>query len=102
MIISLILLVPVLTIALWAFFRFRPHGNPKRALFLYNSSIIMVAIVFSLFLTYEIYGKLAGTSDHAWWPILALTGSSVIIILCLAVGGVLRNFVIFRNSIRQK
>ena len=98
MILSLIILVPLVIISLWAFFTYAPKAVERTRLFRYNMGVLGIGILLCGALTYKFYSILAGTTDRAWWPVLSALGSMLLFSVCLAVGGLLRNLVVLRSS----
>jgi hypothetical protein len=96
MILALAVLVPVLFLSLWLFFKLSPKDADKTRVCLYNAGVLVVCVMICGALTFKLHSTLADTMDRAWWPILSALGSLVASSLCLAMGGVVRNLVLFR------
>jgi hypothetical protein len=97
MILAFVLLVPVVILSLWFFLRFSPKDTRKKAVLLYNAGVVAVSVLICGAMTFRFYTTLAETSDRAWWPVLSALGSLVVFPLCVAVGGVIRNLLVFRH-----
>ena len=96
MILALAVLVPGLLLSLWLFFKLSPKDADKTRVCLYNAGVLVVCVLICGALTFKLHSTLADTTDRAWWPILSVLGSLVASSLCLAVGGVVRNLLLFR------
>jgi len=92
----LAILGPISIFAAWAFFRFSPRVAARRGLLLYNAGVLVLAAILCSALTVGLYVSMSGGQDQGWWPVLSLLGSLVIFTLCLLVGGLIRNFLVFR------
>ncbi len=97
MILALIILVPLVLLALWQFIKFSPEGVEKKKLLFCNSVVIIIGVILCGLLTLNVYVNMAGGSDRAWWPILSVLGSLVVFPVCLTVGGIIRNYLVFRS-----
>lgn len=97
MIIALIILVPVVVVAGWAFVRFSPAHGDRKAVLRFNIASLLVALLLAVAWTIRSYVVMSPTVDSAWWPVISVLGALVIIPLVLAVAAVLRNVVVFRR-----
>ena len=98
MVAALLILVPVVAVVAWAFFRFAPvHAERKRLLF-FNVASLIVALAIAAAWTVCTYLVMSSTVDSAWWPIISALGALVVIPLVLALAAIVRNFVIFRRG----
>jgi len=96
MILALVVLVPALLLSLWLFLRLSPKDADKTRVTLCNAGVLVIGVLICGALTFKLHSTLADTTDRAWWPILSALGSLVAFSLCLAVGGVVRNLLLFR------
>ncbi len=96
MILSLLVLVPLLALSVWAFFRFTPPGI-HRGLRRYNVSAVLAGVLFCGGYSILVYTQMIGSVDANWWPVLAVLGSLAIFPAWLLLAGLLRNLVLFRN-----
>ena len=97
MILALIILAPLVILALWQFIKLSPEGVEKRKVRFYNSVVLLVGVLLCGLLTLNVYENMAGGSDRAWWPVLSVLGSLVVFPVCLMVGGIIRNYLVFRT-----
>ena len=98
MIFALAILVPMVAVAVWAFFRFsRMHADHRRVL-LFNVAPIFIALAAATARTLRTYLVMSPTVDAAWWPIISVLGTLVLITLVLGLAGVVRNFIVFRRG----
>lgn len=99
MIAALFILLPVVGVVEWAFFRFGPiHANP-RAVLRFNLLSLTVALLFTVAWTVR-YLVMSSSVDWAWWPVISVLGALIIIPLVLALAGIFRNLVVFRRGTR--
>lgn len=97
MALSLVILGSISILAAWAFFRFSPRVAARQGVLLYNAGVFVLAAILCSALTVGLYVSMSGGQDQGWWPVLSLLGSLVIFTLCLLVGGLIRNFLVFRR-----
>ena len=93
----LLILGPISILAAWAYFRLSPKVAARQGLLLYNAGVFVLAGILCSALTVALYASMSGGPDQGWWPVLSLLGSLVIFVLCLLMGGLIRNFLVFRH-----
>ena len=98
MIIVLIVLLPILVLSLWWFYKLSPRDAEQRLLWLYNTAVLIVGVLICAGLTLRLQAMLADTPDRAWWPVLSAIFSLLVLPLWLAVCGVVRNLLVFRSG----
>jgi len=97
MVAALLILVPVVAVVVWAFFRFSPiHADRKRVL-LFNVASLIVALAIAAAWTVRTYLVMSPTVDSAWWPVISVLGALVVIPLVLALAAIVRNVILFRR-----
>jgi hypothetical protein len=103
MVAALLILVPVVAVVAWAFFRFSPgHAERKRVL-LFNVASLIVALAIAATWTVRTYLVMSPTVDSAWWPVISVLGALVVIPLVLALAAIVRNFFVFgRGAARSR
>ena len=98
MVAALLILVPVVAVVAWAFFRFAPvHAERKRLLF-FNVASLIIALAIAAAWTVRTYLVMSPTVDSAWWPVISVLGALVVIPLVLALAAIVRNFLVFRRG----
>lgn len=97
MIAALLILLPVVGVAAWAFFRFSPTHADRRAVLRFNLLSLAFALLLAAAWTVRTYLVMSPTVDAPWWPVISLLGALLIVPLALALAAVLRNFVMFRR-----
>ncbi|KPK97395.1 MAG: hypothetical protein AMJ95_09135 [Omnitrophica WOR_2 bacterium SM23_72] len=100
MILALVILLPFCFVTLLIFFHFSPKERMKSCK-IYNSIIILLALIFCALYIYRTYSVMVDTVDSAWWPTLSVIGSLFIFHLILLVGAMLRNYVFFRKRVKE-
>ncbi len=98
MILALIVLVPILLLSIWAFFKFSPKVEGRRGVLLFNLSVLVVGLLLCAFLTLKVYASMGNGPDRAWWPVLSALGSLVVFPMVLLLGGLVRNRLVFRTG----
>lgn len=98
MIAALLILLPVVGVVGWAFFRSAPIHADQKAVLRFNLFSLAVALLFAAAWTVRTYLVMSPGVDSAWWPVIAVLGGLIIIPLVLALTGILRNFVVFRRG----
>ncbi|MGM0423198.1 MAG: hypothetical protein ACQEQL_08910 [Pseudomonadota bacterium] len=83
-------------VMVWAFFTFSPEYHDKKALKVFNWSILGVIGMICLAFSLKSYALLSGSSREEFLPILLFLLNMMIIAVGLMIGFLLRNFFIFR------
>ena len=99
MVFALVIVIPVVVIAVWAFFRFSPAHADQKRVFLFNVASLLVTLAAAAGWTLRTYLVMSSTVDGAWWPIISFLGILVLITLVLALAGFMRNFIVFRRRL---
>lgn len=98
MVVALLILIPVVAVAVWAFFHFCPARAKRKHLLLFNVASICIALAVSAAWTVRTYLVMSPTVDSAWWPVISVLGALVVIPLVLAVAALVRNILVFRRG----
>jgi len=101
MILALIILVPLIIIILLIYSKNTPKHIDKRTNSKYNSVIFTVSLIACFTVCLYTYLTTGQSVDRAWWPIFAAFGSVFIFTIVVIVGGLFRNFVIFRKNANE-
>ena len=102
MILSLIILVPLILITLRIYFKKTPKHIDKRTSTIYNFVIFTLSLIACFIVWLYTYFTTGQSVDRAWWPILAGLGSLFVFFIVLIIGGLFRNFIMFRKSAIEK
>lgn len=97
MIVTLVVLIPLLIITVFIYYKLSPQNADTRKVKTYNLSTIVAAIALSIVLVLRVRASMIDGSDAARWPYIALIFSSGIIVGTIFVSGNIRNLVIFRK-----
>ena len=100
MIAALLLLVPIVAVVTWAFFRFAPRHAERKAVVRFNLGALALGLALVGAWCVRTYLVMSATEDRAWWPLISLVGSLAIFPLALGVAAILRNLVVFRGRAR--
>jgi len=95
-IVALIILLPVVGVVAWAFFRFTPIHAERRKVLRFNRWSLAVALLCAVAWSVRTYLVMTPSVDAPWWPVISVLGALIIIPLVLAVAAILRNFVLYR------
>ena len=98
MVAALLILVPVVAVVAWAFFRFSPAHVERKRVLLFNVASLIVALAIAAAWTVRTYLVMSPTVDSAWWPVISVLGALVVIPLVLALAAIVRNFLIFHRG----
>jgi glucose-6-phosphate-specific signal transduction histidine kinase len=90
---ALLILVPVVAIATWAFLRYSRRRGDGQAIRWINLTSLAAALLLAVAWSVRTYAVMSATIDAPWWPIISLLGALVIIPLVLGVAGVVRHVV---------
>lgn len=96
MIVALIILLPVLGVVAWAFFRFTPSHADRKKVLRFNRWSLAVALLLAAAWSVRTYVVMTPGVDAPWWPVISVLGALIIIPLVLALAAILRNFVLYR------
>ena len=99
MILAYIVLIPLLIIILWGFFKTSPRINSNN-IKIYNFATIILAIALSIAYSLKLKSSMIGSSDFGWWPVLSFIVSLAISIGIIFMSGIVRNLLIFKNKNR--
>ena len=96
MIVALIILLPVLGVVAWAFFRFMPIHADRGKVLRFNLWSLAVALLSAAAWSMRTYLVMTPGVDSGWWPVISALGALIIVPLVLALAAILRNFVVYR------
>lgn len=83
------------TVLFFAFFHYSPKGRKGVAAF--NIGVFVLMGSLCAWYARKLHGEMAGTVDSEWFIYIAPLTALGIAIVVLAVGGLLRNYVVFRR-----
>jgi O-antigen/teichoic acid export membrane protein len=98
MVVLLAILIPFLCFVLWLYYKFTPKHTDKKSLRIYNLIVMLLAFLSCLFVSLHFYNTTGQSVDSAWWPILALMGSLLLFPSIVFIGGIIRNFFMFKQN----
>lgn len=102
MLIAYLVLIPLLLILLWIFFKYTPKRADARKIKLYNYGTLALTVIVSVIHSLILRASMIDGSDYGWWPLLAFVFSLMISTGIIVLSAVIRNFIIFRNSREQE
>jgi hypothetical protein len=95
---ALLILLPVVGVVAWAFFRFAPIHADRKAVLRFNLLSLTVALLLAAAWSVRTYLVMSPTVDSAWWPVISVLGALIIVPLVLALAAILRKVVLFRRG----
>jgi len=98
-IVVLLVLVPIVSVVVWAFFRLSPSGAQSRTIARFNVGTLVAALALAVGWSVRTYLVMSPTVDAPWWPVISVLGALTIIPVVLGLAAALRTFVLFRRSI---
>ena len=98
MIVAFLILLPVVGVVGWAFFRFTPVHPNRKAVLRFNLWSLIIALLLAVMWSVRTYLVMSPTVDSGWWPIISILGALFIVSLVLGLAAILRNFVLFRRG----
>ena len=98
MIAALLILLPAVAVAGWAFFRFSHIHSDRKAVLRFNLVSLTVAVLLAAAWSVRTYVVMSPTADSAWWPVISVLGALTIVPLVLGLAAILRNRVVFRRG----
>jgi len=98
-IVAFLVLVPIAGVVVWAFFKHSPSGAQSRVALRFNVGALVVALALAAGWSLRTYLVLSPTVDAAWWPVISVLGTLIIIPLVLGLAAGLRTLVLFRRSV---
>jgi hypothetical protein len=98
MILSLLLLVPLVGLVIWMYFRLASTSVSRRFGKRYDTGVFFVAGLACASAALYAYRTVGAGVDRAWWPIIAVLYSLLILVLVLAIAGLIRNLIDFRKE----
>ncbi|MFN8739767.1 MAG: hypothetical protein ACK5YR_07595 [Pirellula sp.] len=98
MIVSFLILLPVVGIVGWAFFRFTPVHANRKVVLQFNLLSLTVALLLAVAWSVRTYLVMSPTVDSGWWPIISILGALLIVSVVLGLAAILRKFVLFRRG----
>lgn len=93
MLFALTLLLPLLVLAVWAFWRLSPQPPDPRRVRWFNWTVMVLSVLVCAFVVIFVRRDMAGSADHAWWPVISAFYGLVAIPACLALGGLARRLI---------
>ena len=96
MIVALIILLPLLGVVVWAFFRFTPGHADRKKVLRFNRWSMALALFLAVAWSVRTYLVMTPGVDSGWWPVISALGALIIVPLVLAVAAILRAFVLYR------
>lgn len=99
----LIILVALIGITIWAFFHTNPHGVNPRTLLAFNVVVLALAVPAAIGVGTWIYADAvaAKANEKGMAMYLVIMASGTAALMVVALGGFIRNIVVFPHSTRK-
>jgi hypothetical protein len=91
-------LIPIMLLIIYVFFRTTPKHINKTKRNNYNLIIFVLGMCGSMGISLYFYFTTGKSVDSAWWPVGALFGSILIFTIIMSLGGAYRNLIYFRKK----
>jgi hypothetical protein len=98
MILVLLIQLPLLLLAVWAFYRLSPVTPDQRGVRRFNTVVVLLGLGLCGLVAVKVYSDLLAGPDRAWWPVVSALYSLALFPGVLLVGGLIRNLVLFRSD----
>ena len=98
MIFALTLLLPLLALAVWAFWHLSPQPADPRPVLWFNWTATLLSLAVCVVVVIYVRRTMSSATDHAWWPVVSVFYGLAAIPLCLAVGAGIRRLVFGRRE----
>jgi hypothetical protein len=98
----LIILAFLIVATVWAFFHTNPHGVPERRLLAYNVVVLALAVPVAIGVGAWLYADAvaAKANEKGMATYLTIMAAGTAALLVVAIGGFVRNFVVFPHGKR--
>jgi hypothetical protein len=96
----ILILIFLLWVAVWAFFKYAPHGVNRRKLLLCNIAVLATAIVAASVASMWLYEPSADPVKQGFRIYLVIMAWGTAFLGLVALGGFIRNFLIFPPASR--
>jgi len=93
-----LILVPLVAVVGWAFFRLTPVHADRRTVLRFNVGTLALSAMLAVVWCVRTYVVMSPTEDSGWWPVISVLGAVVIITLVLALAAILRTVVVSRRG----
>jgi hypothetical protein len=95
---ALLILLPVVGVVAWVFFRFAPSYADRKAVLRFNLLSLTVTLLLAAAWSVRTYLVMSPTVDSAWWPVISVLGALIIVPVVLTLAAILRKVVLFRRG----
>jgi thiol:disulfide interchange protein len=93
MLFAVSLMIPLLVLAVWLFWRLSPPRPDARTLRAYNVGVCALALLLAAAIAWYVRGSMAESTDHGLWPLVTAYYVMAVVPLWLAVAGGLRRLI---------
>lgn len=92
----LFIAIPLILGSPWIFLYLSPSGVDRRKLRRFNAAVLGLGVLLCLGLAAWVRSTMVGSDEAQWWPIVAIVYAAVLFPATLLIGGLIRNFMVFR------
>lgn len=93
MLFALSLMIPLLVLAVWVFWRLTPPRPAPGSVRAFNVAAIVLALLLAVSAAAYVRGTMAAGTDYAMWPAIAAYYVMAVVPLWLAVAGGIRRLI---------
>lgn len=97
MIVSFILGIGIIAVVLWIYLKFAPSGTTFKSRLGYELAVLMAEIAGCVGVSYLSYATVGHGPESAWWPVLAVI-YSFMLIPCVLILSIILRWWIYRDK----
>ena len=93
MIVAMVVLVPVILIVLWAYFRYSPSSDEHESVVMFNTISLILALAAAGGYAFYVYITMSRGPDGQMWPYIAAVFSMALVALILGISAFVRRLI---------
>ena len=93
MLFSVPLLLPLMLLAVWVFWRLSPPRPDPTSVRVFNIGAIVLGLALAGAIAFYVRHSMAGSKDHGMWPVVSVYYIMAVVPLWLAIAGGIRRLV---------
>ncbi|MDT3737587.1 MAG: hypothetical protein ROZ00_15265 [Denitratisoma sp.] len=93
MLFAVSLMIPLLVLAIWVFWRLSPPRPDPASMRAYNIAVSVLALLLAGGIAWYVRGSMAASADHGMWPVVTAYYVMAVVPLWLAIAGGIRRLI---------